>query len=88
MKEKQSHPWKIQWKVLAEKNPNDTALTYVDLPKFLVTMTGFCSYISKRLLCLVFITFMSKDPSTVPKQQTVGEVTTAVSFFKFPYKGH
>lgn len=85
MKEKQSHPWKTQWKVLAEKNADDTALTYMDLPKFLVKITGFCSYISKRL---IFVTFMSKDPSTVPKQQTVGEVTTAVSFFKFPYKAH
>lgn len=87
-RKKQSHSWKIQWKVLAEQTPDDTALNYVALPKFLVTKPGFCSYVSKRLLCLIFITFMSKGPSTVPKQQTVVEVTTGLSFFKFPYKAH
>lgn len=76
---KQSHPWKIQWKVLAEQIPDDTALIHVAFPRFLVTKAGGCFYVSERLLCLIFITFISKDPSTVPKQQTVVEVTTAVS---------
>lgn len=35
------------------------------------------AFVSKSLFCFIFITFISKNPSTVPKHQTV-EVTTAV----------
>lgn len=76
---------KFSGKLEQDQPPMIQPFCIVALPKFLVTIPGLCSYVSKSLFCLIFITFISKDPSTVPKQQTVVEETTAVSFFSLTF---